>query len=346
MSLFTSAKIGKVAEKLKTTRKIAIISHFNPDGDAVGSSLALYQFFTRQGFEVTVVLPNPVSAFLRWMPGMEEVIIAEKSMGKAKRALEQADMLFVVDMNASHRSGAALEPAIDSCKAFKVLIDHHLSPVFDCDVMFSTTKTTSSCELVYQFLSKIATSKEQITATVATCIYVGMITDTGSLSYMCNNPKTYLIISELMKKGIDGESIHRRVYDNYNESRIKLLGLCLSQRLKVMRPISTTYMYLTMKDLKDNGYVVGDTEGFVNYGLSLKGIQFTAFFTEREDRIRVSFRSKGNFDVNQFARKHFNGGGHKNASAAFWYDTLENTLKYFEKVMKEYREILSPENFE
>ena len=346
MSLFTSAKIGKVAEKLKTTRKITIISHFNPDGDAVGSSLALYQYFIREGFEVKVVLPNPVSAFLCWMPGMEKVIIAERAMKTAQRALADADMLFVVDMNASHRSGNALEPSIVGSKAFKVLIDHHLSPVIDCDVMFSTTKTTSTCELVYQFLSKIANSKEKITKDVTACIYVGMITDTGSLSYMCNNPKTYNIIAELMKKGINGEAIHRKVYDNYNESRIKLLGLCLSQRLKVMRPISTTYMYLTMKDLKENGYVVGDTEGFVNYGLSLKGIQFTAFFTEREDRIRVSFRSKGNFDVNQFARKHFNGGGHKNASAAFWFDSLENTLKYFEKVMKEYREILGPENFE
>ena len=307
MSLFTSAKIGKVVEELKNAHKITIISHFNPDGDAVGSSLALYQYFIREGYEVKVVLPNPVSAFLRWMPGMEEVIIAEKSMSQAKRALEQADMLFVVDMNASHRSGNALEPFIDSSKAFKVLIDHHLSPVLDCDVMFSTTHTTSTCELVYQFLSKIAISKEKITKDVAACIYVGMITDTGSLSYMCNTPKTYTIIADLMKKGIDGEMIHRRVYDNYNESRIKLLGLCLSQRLKVMRPISTTYMYLTMKDLKENGYVVGDTEGFVNYGLSLKGIQFTAFFTEREDRIRVSFRSKGLsecFSSNRMCEEH------------------------------------------
>lgn len=346
MSLFTSAKIGVVAEKLKTARTIAIISHFNPDGDAVGSSLALYHYFSGEGYDVKVVLPNPVSAFLRWMPGMDNVIIAERNMEKAQRVLEHADILFVVDMNASHRSGNALEPYIDGCKAFKVLIDHHLSPVFECDVMFSTIKTTSTCELVYQFLSKLASSDEKITIDVATCIYVGMITDTGSLSYMCNHPGTYLILSKLMKKGIDGENIHRKVYDNYNESRIKLLGLCLSQRLKVMRPISTTYMYLTMKDLMQNNYVVGDTEGFVNYGLSLKGIQFTAFFTEREDRIRVSFRSKGNFDVNQFARKHFNGGGHKNASAAFWYDSLENTLKYFEKVMEEYQEILNPENFD
>lgn len=346
MNLFTSSKIAQVQAKLKTARKIAVISHFNPDGDAVGSSLALYQYFSQEGYEVKVVLPNPVSEFLRWMPGMENAIIAERAMRTAEKALKEADILFVVDMNASHRSGTALQESIDKCQAFKVLIDHHLSPVFDCNVMFSTTNTTSTCELVYQFLVKIAGSKEKLSADVATCIYVGMITDTGSLSYMCNNPKTYLIMGELMRKGIDGEAIHRKVYDNYNESRLKLLGLCLSQRLKVMRPISTTYMYVTLNDLKENKYVVGDTEGFVNYGLSLKGIQFTAFFTEREDRIRVSFRSKGNFDVNLFARKHFNGGGHKNASAASCYDTLENTLKYFEEVMKEYVDVLNPKNFE
>lgn len=345
MNLFTTKKIGLVAEKLKESKKIAVISHYNPDGDAVGSSLALYQYFTQEGYEVKVILPNPVSEFLRWMPGMENVIIAERAMRTAQKALKEADMLFVVDMNASHRSGNALEEPINKCQAFKVLIDHHLSPVLDCDVMFSMTQTTSTCELVYQFLEKLADSKEKISQDVATCIYVGMITDTGSLSYMCNNPKTYLVISELMKKGIDGEAIHRKVYDNYNESRLKLLGLCLSQRLTIMREVSTTYMYVTRQDLKDNNYVVGDTEGFVNYGLSLKGIQFTAFFTERDDRIRVSFRSKGNFDVNTFARKHFNGGGHKNASAAFCYDTLENTLRYFEKVMEEYKDILNPKNF-
>jgi phosphoesterase RecJ-like protein len=346
MEVFTPEKIEKVKAELAGAHKIAVISHFNPDGDAVGSSLALYQYFTKEGYEVKVILPNPVSEFLRWMPGMEHVIIAERAMKTAEKALKEADILFIVDMNASHRSGNALQPHIDGSSAFKVLIDHHLSPVIDCNILFSTTLTTSTCELVYQFLEGLTGNNDKITTDVATCVYVGIITDTGSLSYMCNNPLTYLIVSELMKKGIDGENIHRKVYDNYNESRIKLLGLCLSQRLKIMRPLSTTYMYVTLKDLKDNHYSVGDTEGFVNYGLSLKGIQFTAFFTEREDRIRVSFRSKGNFDVNQFARKHFNGGGHKNASAAFYYETLENALSYFEKVVEEYREVLHPDNFQ
>ena len=331
--------------QLEKSRRIVILSHYNPDGDAVGSSLALYHYFLNEGFEVNVILPNPVSEFLLWMPAMEKVIIAERALKTAVKIMQKADVMFFVDMNAPHRCGTALEPYIVQSNAFKVLIDHHLTPAIDCNVLFSTTHTTSTCELVYQFLSKITPTKERITQDIAACVYVGMITDTGSLSYMCNNPETYKVIAELMKKGIDGELIHRRIYDNYHESRIKLLGLCLSQRLKIMRPISTTYMYLSLEDLKANQYVVGDTEGFVNYGLSLQGIQFTAFFTEREDRIRVSFRSKGNFDVNVFARKHFNGGGHKNAAAGYFYDSLENALRYFEEVMSSYVDVLNPKNF-
>lgn len=343
MNLFNKSKIAQVREKLAATRKIAVISHFNPDGDAAGSSLALYHFFKNEGFDVSVVMPNPVSSFLRWMPGMDKAIVASLDLNRAKQVLMEADLLFIVDMNASNRSGADLEESILNTPAFKVLIDHHLNPILDCDVKFSTTQTTSSCELVYNFISKMADNKEKITVDVATCIYVGMITDTGSLSYMCNNVDTYSVIGKLIKCGVDGEEVHRLVYDNYSESRIKLLGLCLSQRLTIMRDISTSFMYLTKKDLNDNKYEVGDTEGFVNYGLSLRGIRFTAFFTERDDRIRVSFRSKGDFDVSSFARKHFNGGGHRNASAGSFYGPMEEAIAHFETVVMEYAQPLTPE---
>lgn len=342
MRLITKSKIDKIKQVLSQVRNIAIISHYNPDGDAVGSALSLFQYFKNEGYHVKVILPNPFPSFLSWMPGSEEVVVADSHFKAATQILKEADLLFIVDMNAAHRSGAALEQPIKDATAFKVLIDHHVSPNIDCKVQFSTPDTTSTCELVYMVLDKLSTDKEKITKDVATCIYVGMITDTGSLSYACNNPRTYLILSNLMKKGINGEEIHRKVYDNYEESRIKLLGLCLSQRLTLLREFSTSFMYLTKQDLIDNQYRVGDTEGFVNYGLSMKAVQFTAFFTERENRIRISFRSKGNFDVNLFARKHFNGGGHKNASAAFHYDTLENTMRYFTDVLKEYKEQLTP----
>ncbi len=345
MSVFEKKKIQQVADILKDVHKIAIVSHFNPDGDAVGSSLALYHYFKNAGYEVTSILPNPFPGFLAWMPLSNEIIVAEKARKKAREALKTADLVFVVDMNAPHRCGNILEDVLAKSPAHKILIDHHILPDFDCDVMFSTPKTTSTCELVYQFLDRLSGKEDPFTHEIASCIYVGMITDTGSLSYACNYPSTYKIISKLMKKGIDGEQIHRNVYDNYEESRFKLLGLCLNQRLTLLRNLSTSYMFLDLKDLKKNGYKAGDTEGFVNYGLSLHGIQFTAFFVEREDRIRVSFRSKGSFDVSHFARTHFNGGGHKNASAAFFYGTLEESIEHFKKAVKQYADVLNPENF-
>lgn len=345
MRLFDKIKIERIRTALKDAKRIAIISHYNPDGDAVGSSLAMYHYLKAEGYEVNVVLPNPFPQFLHWMPASNDIVVAERCMKSAKKILQMADMLFVMDMNAPHRSGAALEPLIIESPAFKVLIDHHILPNIDCDVQISTPATTSTCELAYQTISHVAGTKKKITKEVATCIYVGMITDTGSLSYMCNRPQTYSILNDLMKKGIDGEQIHRNVYDNYSVSRIKLLGLCLGQRLEIMQDYATSYMYLTKKDLVDNDYEVGDTEGFVNYGLSMRGIQFTALFIERDSRIRISFRSKGNFDVSYFARTYFDGGGHKNASAAYFYGTLENAIAAFKNALEFYKEELSPKNF-
>lgn len=346
MSIFTKAKVQQASQALKNARRIAIVSHFNPDGDAVGSSLALYHFFKNSGYDVTAVLANPFPQFLSWMPLSNEIVISDFEKERAFDALLNADVLFVVDMNAPHRSGVVLEAPIRDSRAFKILIDHHILPDIDCNVMFSTPKTTSTCELVYQFIDKISGKEDKMTKEIASCIFVGMITDTGSLSYACNSPLTYSIISKLMKKGVDAEHIHRCIYDNYEVSRFKLLGLCLSQRLSLIWNCSTSYMYLTKKDLADNDYKIGDTEGFVNYGLSLKGIQFTAFFTERDNRIRISFRSKGNFDVSSFAREHFNGGGHKNASAAYYNGTLEDAIAFFREKVALYQNVLDSKNFE
>ena len=341
MNRLTSEEIQLAQDALTRSNKVVIVSHYNPDGDAMGSSLAIYHYCKGKGKDVHVILPNLFPSFLNWMPGADNIVVAAQHADKARKLFAEADLMFVVDMNAPSRFGSAFEECITDSKAFKILIDHHVSPIIDCNVKLSETQTTSTCELVYNFLFDELCDKEALTLDIAECIYVGMITDTGSLSYMCNHPETYLAISELMKKGVDGEAIHRKVYDNYSESRLRLLGLLLSQRLKIMNDYATSYSYLTKEDLIDNNFHIGDTEGFVNYGLSVGTVKFTAFFTERDNRIRVSFRSKGDFDVNKFARKHFDGGGHKNASAAYHYDTLENTMAYFEEVLKEYKDELT-----
>ncbi len=333
--------ILKAHHAIANAKKIAIVTHYNPDGDAIGSSLALYNFMENEGKIVNIITPNRFPDFLAWMPGGENIIKEQENGNLAEKVLKEADLLFIVDMNAPHRAGKVLESQIVQSKAYKILIDHHIHPEIDCDIMYSCTQTTSASELVYKFLYKyLKYDKEKLSLAIAQCLYVGIITDTGSLTYSCNYPETYAIIHQLIKKGVDGEEIHRLVYDNYSENRLRLLGLLLSQRMKVMSDKSTSYTYLTAEDLKENNYKPGDTEGFVNYGLSIRSINFTAFFSDRSNRIHVSFRSKGSFDVNQFARKHFNGGGHRNAAAADYYGSLEDAIAHFEQVLDEYEGIL------
>ncbi len=331
--------IQKVKDALQHAKKIAIVFHFNPDGDAVGSALALYHYFKDDGYDVSAVSPNAFPDFLHWMEGSDEIIVAQENLTKARKVIKEADMLFVVDMNAPHRAGQDLQNGIAKFKGFKVLIDHHVQPDIQCDVMYSTNKTSSASELVYNFLYRYLTPKRKFTRPIAEALYVGIITDTGSVTYACDCPSTYNVLRKLIASGINGEAIHRKVYDNYTESRMKLLGLALSQRLTVLPEYGASHMYLTKQDLLDNHFQIGDTEGFVNYGLSIKEVRFTAFFTERENRIRVSFRSKGDVDVNIFARKYFNGGGHHNAAGAFYDGDIESALRYFEEsVKKEYQQ--------
>lgn len=326
-------EIQKVRDILQSVHKIAVVFHFNPDGDAVGCALALYHYFKDDGYEVSVVSPNAFPDFLGWMDGSEQIIVAQEEPEKAQEAIRNAELLFVVDMNAPHRAGD-LADSIKKFKGAKILIDHHLQPDIVCDVMYSTSKTSSACELVYNFLYRYLTPQRPFTKAIAEALYVGIITDTGSVSYACDCPNTYHVLKKLITSGIDGESIHRKVYDNYSESRIRLLGLALSQRLTVLPEYGVSYIYLTKKDLLDNNFQIGDTEGFVNYGLSIKSVEFTAFFTERDNRIRVSFRSKGDFDVNVFARTFFNGGGHRNAAGAFYYGTIQEAVAHFERAVK------------
>lgn len=300
----------------------------------MGCALALYHYFKDDGYEVTAISPNPFPDFLSWMEGSDQIIIAQKHLNKAKKAIKEADTLFIVDMNAAHRAGKDLEEPILQSTAYKIMIDHHLQPEIPCNFMYSTHLTSSASELVFNFLYKYLTPKRKFTKAIAEAIYTGIITDTGSVTYSCDFPSTYDTLKKLIASGINGESIHRKVYDNYKESRIKLLGLALSQRMKIMPEYGASYIYLTLQDLEDNQYQAGDTEGFVNYGLSIDTVQFTAFFTQRDNRVRVSFRSKGKVDVNLFARKYFNGGGHHNAAGAFYDGTVEDAIAYFEDILK------------
>ncbi len=324
-------------ETLNEPKHIAILIHYNPDGDAIGSALALSEYLKTKNHKINIISPNPFPEFLQWMHGANKITIATDDINIATQKITEADLIFCIDFNAANRI-YILENALLAAKGLKILIDHHVSPSDIFDIYYTeTTSVSSTSELVYNLLFKKLDTIHHLTKSIAEHLYVGIITDTNSLSNSCNNQSTYTIMSKLIGMGINGEQIQRQIYNNYSENRMHLLGHCLLNRLQVLYDYATSYIYLTQKDLQHFSYKHGDTEGFVNCGLSIKGIDFTAFFVERKDRIRISFRSKNNFDVNKYARKYFQGGGHKNAAGADSFLSMDETLDYFIKTLQEYK---------
>jgi phosphoesterase RecJ-like protein len=326
---------------LSEQKKIAIITHYNPDGDAIGAALALQIYLQQQGHNVTILSPNHYPDFLEWMPQSETITLANNNFELCIDKIKSAKIIFCVDFNQFNRTGT-LEKAVEEASVPKILIDHHISPDTSFDIIYSVPeKTSSTCELVYNFIVNMLDGEKFMNKQIAECLYVGIITDTGSLSYSCNNESTYHVLGNLFQYGINGEDIHRKVYDNYSENRIRLLGYCLTERFIVLDEYATSYIYLTKEDLEKYDYKQGDIEGIVNYGLSIKTVRFTALFSERDDRIRLSFRSKGNFDVDDFARTHFKGGGHKNASGGNSYKTMNETIEEFKSLLEQYKHLLN-----
>jgi len=323
---------------ISTPAEILITSHHNPDGDTIGASLALYHFLLSQGHQCHVLVPNDPPAFLRWMPGSARLIIYQDDPENCNRLIEKADMIFCMDFNAASRVKFFADQ-LSSAKATKILIDHHPFPENEFDLSISNTEVSSTSELLYLVL-EAAGFADAVTLEMAQCLFAGIMTDTGSYSYSCNRPDTFRITAELISRGIDVEKIHRLVYDTYSESRMRLLGHCLSKRLKVLPGCATAYIWLTRADLEQFDYQPGDTEGVVNYALSIQNVTLAALFTEREDRIRLSLRSKGTFSVNELARNHFKGGGHRNAAGADSFESMDQTLAKFEALLPGYQDEL------
>lgn len=321
-------ELQKLENQLKDkSQKILITSHNNPDGDAVGSVLALAEYLKLKGFKVSCMVPNAFPSFLSWLTNANEIVIYNESEDISKELIANADLIFSLDYNAYHRT-AQMETSLSSAKAKKVLIDHHLEPSKYFDISISKVETSSTSELIYEVIEHLG-DRKFINKAIAEGLYVGIITDTGSLSYSCNYPQTYDILSHLIDLGIDGEKIHQLLYGTFSESRLRLLGYCLSDRLTVNTDLGLAYIYLTKEDLEKYNYQPGDTEGVVNYALGIEGVNFAAFFTEKEDLIRISFRSKGEVSANDFARKFYEGGGHRNAAGGNSYKTMQETLKEF-----------------
>lgn len=336
INLLDTKLIVKLREILSLPKNICIITHVNPDGDAIGSSLGLLNWLNINKHNVNVVIPSACPNYLQWMPGMNYVTNAKQDFEKAKQLLLNADIVFALDFNAVDRV-EDLSTILAESKAFKILIDHHLYPEYFCDLTFSKIEVSSTCELLYQIIDLLG-EKEKINKDSAACIYSGIITDTGSYSYSCNYPSTYHITAELIGKGIDGNRIHQLIYDTYSIERMKMLGYSINEKLKVLSDLKVAYISLTQDELNRFNYKNGDTEGIVNYALSVEGINVAALFTEREGKIRISFRSKGLFAVNNIAKEYFNGGGHKNAAGGTSFDSMESTLLKFESILPQFKE--------
>jgi phosphoesterase RecJ-like protein len=333
------SELTAIINLINTPRKILITTHTNPDGDAIGSSLAMYGYLKKKGHTVSVVIPDPDPAFLDWMPFHSSILVFRNQQESCLAAIENAEVIFCLDYNGLGRLSNAEEP-VRKAKAIKILIDHHRDPAPDFDHILSMIETSSTSELVYDFIAGCGDA-DLIDPDIAACIYAGIITDTGSFSYSCNYEKTYLITADLYRKGIDGEHIHRLVYDTYSEGRLRLLGYSISEKLVVLHEFHTAYIYLSKEDLDRFNYRIGDTEDVVNYALSVAGINLAALFSERDGVVRISLRSKGNFSVNDIARKYFNGGGHVNAAGANSYVSLEETVRIFVEMLPYYKEKLT-----
>jgi len=324
---------------LSQPKRIVIVCHKNPDGDAIGSSLGLYFYLRKNKHDVSVIVPNDYPSFLKWLPGNNEVIIYDNNKSANDKRINDAELIFTLDFNAFHRTGS-MEAVLSDSKAIKVMIDHHQQPDDYAKFTFSEVSMSSTCEMVYHFIDMLG-DKELIDASIGTCLYTGIMTDTGSFRFPSTTSTTHSVIADLMDRGTENSKIHNAVFDANSESRLQLLG-CALKNLKVLPNYKTAYIYLTQKDLDTYNFKKGDTEGFVNYGLSIEGVIFAAIFIEnkQENIIKISLRSKGDFSVNEFSRAHFSGGGHTNAAGGKSDDSLKETLSRFENLLKDYKDIL------
>ncbi|MBN1143028.1 MAG: bifunctional oligoribonuclease/PAP phosphatase NrnA [Bacteroidales bacterium] len=332
-----------IAELLgKSGRHIALLIHVNPDGDAVGSALALVNLYRKLGHHPAVVSPSDYPVFLKWMPGTESLINFKKQPEVALDVIKQADLIFALDFNDLKRV-KELNEAHQAAQAYKVLIDHHPDPDMAVDCMISDTSVSSTAELVYRFIIDTG-MKAHIDKDVASCIFTGIMTDTGCFSFNSSNRNTWETVAELLDYGIEKDRIYSQVYDNFSANRMRMLGFCLNENMEVLQEYKTGFIWLSRKDLDAYKFEPGDTEGFVNYPLSIRGIRFSALFIEKEDHVRVSLRSKGSFAVNTFSRNHFNGGGHLNASGGDSYLSLHDTISRFKELLPQYIDQLNDYN--
>ncbi|MCK0178095.1 bifunctional oligoribonuclease/PAP phosphatase NrnA [Flavobacteriaceae bacterium S0862] len=332
----TKREISEIKDLLKSAKKIVIVPHKNPDGDAMGSTLGLYHYLKLFNHDATIIAPNDYPDFLKWLPGDEFVLKYDTDKTKADELILNAELVFTLDFNALHRTGD-METVLFEAKGVKILIDHHQQPDNYAKYIYSDVTMCSTAQMIYHFIEMLGDVKT-INSDISTCLYTGIMTDTGSFRFRSTTSTTHRVIANLIDNGADNAQIHNNVYDTNSYNKLQLLGCALSN-LKLISDSNTAYITLSQKELNTFDYKKGDTEGVVNYALSLSGVKFAVIFIENKSEgiIKISLRSKGNFDVNTFAREHFNGGGHINASGGRSELSLKKTVEKFISILPTYK---------
>ncbi|GAB4453070.1 MAG: bifunctional oligoribonuclease/PAP phosphatase NrnA [Bacteroidales bacterium] len=336
---FVKEVVKQVVEYVDNANQILIIGHENPDGDAVGSVLGLYQVLNRMGKKVLPVFPNDAPEFLKWLPNYNLALLYNREKQNVEDAFSNADVIFCLDFNERKRVGK-MEQVLATNNAIKILIDHHPYPDAFFDVLISEQEVSSTAELVYTVVNECGWDN-YLLKPAAECLLTGIMTDTISFTVNASRARTFEVAALLLKFGIDKDMIHRRVFNSFTQQRMRMLGYSLHKKMKILHEYATGYIYLTKDELKEFCFQKGDSEGFVNYPLSIKGVRFAALFLEREGYIKISFRSVGSIPVNEIMAKHFTGGGHRNAAGGDEKNlSLDKCITKFESILPLYKDIL------
>jgi bifunctional oligoribonuclease and PAP phosphatase NrnA len=325
---------------LSTPKKIAITTHLKPDADALGSSLAMAGYLKKKNHQVTVITPTDYPKFLQWMPGNEEVMVyTEGNQKRSADVMNAADIIICLDFSCLNRI-EGLGEIVRQAPGYKVLIDHHLEPEHFADFEYWNCKAAATCQMVYEIIDRMG-DKPLIDVAIGECIYAGIMTDTGSFRHPCTTRQAHLISADLIELGVDTNQIHRLVYDNNKEEKLHFLGFCLYNKLVVLKGKSTAYFAITSEELAEFHSQTGDTEGIVNYALSVEGVKFAAILIDRGDMVKMSFRSVGDFPANEFAKTYFEGGGHRNAAGGKSELSLEDTIDKFIHLLPLYPQLVA-----
>jgi phosphoesterase RecJ-like protein len=332
-------EITALKDLLAQPKQIVITTHHKPDGDAMGSSLGLYNYLAQKGHHVKVITPTDYPAFLQWLPNNTEVIIYSEKVEESKTLIAEAEIIFCLDFNDLSRINEMGE-AVKNAAGIKVMIDHHLEPQGFDDYRHWTINACATAQLIYDFIVVVMGEEQLINKDVATCLYTGIMTDSGSFRFPTTTAQVHYIIADLITKGAENSKIHQLVYDNFSETRLRFLGHCLLNKLEVLPELNTAIIRVSLDELEKFDIITGDTEGVVNYALSINGIKLAALIIERRDKVKLSLRSTGDFPANEICKKYFNGGGHRNAAGGNAEEPLDEVVNRFKNILQEYKSLL------